>query len=476
MAAKWHLTHAEHGNKPWAVQAEALRRAGDRWGYAWFLEQGLGKTSLALNDYVDKFKRGLVDTMVVVCPESFKIDWSLAPVEWGVPEISGFYHPKIKAPKLTGKGPVLWAVNYEAVRTATGKHIAELMTRSRVYLVVDESLALGTPGSATTKASIQLAKGAKFVRLLNGTPTARDVLHYYGQLKTIGELEGKNQHSFRNRYATMGGFRGKKVVGVKNEEELGRLLDVCSFRALKADWRKDLPPQVFTKIRLEMTPRQRSYYREMVEDFLTIVGEDENNLIVQAPLVLTQMDKLRQIASCLAMQDGDHRWLEEPVDNPKVQALEEILDHGPTKAIVSHCYRPSGEMLLRVLTRAGYDPVFIRGNEDPALLRDNKDRFNNDPKCRVIVCLQAAAFRGHTLIGGKGKDRCNRMVFFENSFSFYQRVQMQDRIHRGAQDQECQYFDLVTSPIEQVLVDTLKMRKDFADAMDKVMLAATEKV
>lgn len=475
MTTKWHLRHEEHGNKPWKVQREALNRAEGRDRYGWFLEQGLGKTSLALNEFVDLYRKNLVDGMLVFCPNSFKIDWSMAPGEWGVPEIVGGYHPQLKTDRLVDQKGWLLATNYEAARAGAGDRIRSLLGSRRVYVVLDESLALGNPSTSTTKACIDICKRAAYVRLLNGTPTARDVMHYWGQLRAIGRLEGTNQYSFRGRFAKMGGYKAKQVVGIRNEKQLAKILDECSFRALKKDWRKDLPPQVFSHVRLEMTPRQRVHYREMVEDFLTMVGgccTDENGMMVMAPMVLTQMDKLRQIASCLVIQDGKHAWLEDPNNNPKIRALMDIIESGGTKVIVSHYYRPTSGLLLQVLAGMGYDPAYIWGSEDPKLIADNKDRFNRDPKCRVMVGQQGATFRGHTLIGGKGDDRCNRMVFFENSFSYYQRVQMQDRIHRGAQDQECQYFDLITSPIEQVLVDVLHERKDFADAMDKIVLAA----
>lgn len=472
-SVKWHLKHAEHGNKPWAVQIEALKRAGDKFNYAWFLEQGLGKTSLALNDFVDKHRRGLVDTMVVLCPNSFKADWAGAPAEWGVPEIVSGYHPQLKMDKLRDPRGHLIALNYEAARSGAGAVLSRLMRDCRVYLGVDESLALGTPSSDTTKAVIQLCRQAQYVRLLNGTPTARDVTHYYGQLKCLDELNGVNPFSFKMRYAELGGFKGKQVIGIRNEDELAKILARCSFRALKKDWRKDLPPQVFTHVHLDMTPQMRSHYREMVEEFLTLVNDD---MMVMAQMVLTQMEKLRQIASGLAMQDGKAVWLEPPGQNPKVRATLDILKSGETKAIVSHYYKPTSHMLMSVLEDAGYRPVFIRGGEDPDTIVENKRLFNNDPRCRVLVAQQGATYRGHTLIGGKGSDRCNRMIYFENSFSYYQRVQMQDRIHRGAQDQECQYFDLITSPIEQVLVNTLAKRKDFADAMDRIVDAARLKV
>ena len=459
---KWHLVHAEHGDKPWAVQAEAAKLSAGKDRYTWFLEQGLGKTSLALNEFVECYNRGIVDVLLVICPNSFKTDWADAPAEWGVGHIRSGYWPRSGMPK-NEKGPCLLSINFEAVRTGAYVLAENLLRSRRVMVVVDESLALGNPRSDTTKSVISLCHLATIVRLLNGTPLAKDVTNYFGQLKALDELRGMNPFSFRNRFAVMGGYMDRQVVGIKNEDQLYDILDRCSFRALKKDWRKDLPPKVYSTIKLAMTTKQRKHYREMLEEFFT----DVRGLEVSAPIVLTKLDKLRQIASCLAMQDDKYEWLEKPSANPKVSATHDIIESGDTKTVVVHYYRPTGEMLLESLKK--YNPAFIRGQMSPADVKEQKRRFNDDPDCRVIVTQQGAAYRGHTLIGGKGTNRANRMVFFENSFSYYQRSQIEDRTHRGAQDQECHYFDLVVSPVEQKILRALRGRKDVAAAIDDIL-------
>jgi hypothetical protein len=81
----------------------------------------------------------------------------------------------------------------------------------------------------------------------------------------------------------------------------------------------------------------------------------------------------------------------------------------------------------------------------------------------------AAHCRGHDLLGSEGIDRCTRTVFYENSFSLWHRLQMRDRNHRGAQDQPCNYFDPITSPMDQFMIDTLTGKREMADAVDEIV-------
>jgi len=457
---RWVLNHAKFGTRPWDVQAEGMRRSQGRSHYGYFLEQGLGKTALTLNDFaVDDS----VDLMVVVAPNSFKLDWTYAPKDWGLDYKTGMW-PKDPLPEKYERA--VYAINYEAMRDSAFRPLEQLFKKRRVQFTIDESSALKHFGSSNSAQTFALAKRATKVRELNGTPMTQSVMDYFMQLKCLMELDGWTPKAFRNRYAVEEvGFKGiKKIVGMKNEDELSELLSRCVFRALKEDWRKDLPPRVFVPMRLEMTNKQLKHYNEMLHDFMTVCGDVE----ALAKLVLTQQDKLRQISSGLIMQDGKVEWLDKPMALPKVRACLDIMD-GYGKTIVVYNYRPTGEMLLETFKEQGFNPAVLRGQMKPEHQREEKRRFNEDDDCRVILAQEAAACMGHDLLGSKGANRATKMTFFENSFNLRDRLQMLDRNHRGEADQECTVYDLVTSEMEETVIEALVAKKDQADIVDDLV-------
>lgn len=462
----WHLSHKVHGDRPWAVQTEALRRSAGVPKFGHWLEQGLGKTSLNLNEFIDSDD---ADINVVLAPNSFIGDWVMAPQEWGVPWLKTGLRRQDELP--FDETYCLFGVNYEMARDKRyNMELQRLFEKRRCMLTIDESTAVKNPESGTFKAVLELAKRAAVVRELNGTPLTQDVFDYYGQLRMLGQLNGMTPTVFKNRFAEKGGFFGKQIVGTRNEAELARIINSCTFRALKKDWRKDLPPKIYSTVHLSMSDTQRQHYQTMMEEFYTIVGGKE----ITADLVLTQMDKLRQISSCILMDHGEHHFIEDDKKNPKLQALLAIIDSSPGKVIVSHYYKPSGALLLEALRKRKLNPAFIRGGMKPADILEQKARFNDDTSCRVIVGQQDATARGHTLIGQAGHDRCSTMVFYENSFSYYWRSQMEDRNNRGAQDKDCNVYDLVTSPADQLTVDILTGKGDLANRMDAIIAFVRE--
>jgi SNF2 family DNA or RNA helicase len=357
----WHIE-----GKPYDVQTAALEAAQGQTHWAHFLEQGLGKTAITLNEFMEYDD---VNFMLVLCPNSKKSDWVDDAKEWAGLEFEAW--PDISV-GYEGDG---LALNYETLISRGMDHMKTLMKMHRVMLVLDESSFIKNPQSKRTKAALLLAKKAVRVRILNGTPMTQSVMDLWPQLRIVGAINGVNPYAFRNRFATMGGYMGKQVTGVRNEAELHQLLGKHSFRALKTDW-TDLPDKIYTHRRVEMVGEQKKAYHDMLQESRVIRGQ---------------------------------------------MSVEEI--------------------------------------------KEAKRAFNEDPECRVLILqIQAGSF-GHTLLGGKGANRCATTIYFENSYSLLNRAQIEDRNHRYGQDQSPVHVDIACSGIDVKIIKSLQSKKSIASAI-----------
>src|SRR5690606_32461854 len=106
------------------------------------------------------------------------------------------------------------------------------------------------------------------------------------------------------------------------------------------------------------------------------------------------------------------------------------------------------------------NPAVLRGGMTVAEQDAEKDRFNNDPKCRIMFLQTRASKYGHTLLGDAA-NRCSTMIFFENTYSLDDRSQIEDRNHRWGQDADhCLYVDLCGTVIDMRMTEALAAKED----------------
>jgi SNF2 family DNA or RNA helicase len=447
---------------PYQVQLEALKRSQGRKYFAYFMEMGLGKTATILAEYATLLQQGLVDNLLVICPNSLKTVWLDEMDKVGFPESvqrfasdnSGSYM------SFDYDKPTVVVMNYErCITNGSNPFMMKFLLQHRTMLVIDESTQIKNPQARRTRVLINASKIAAFVRLLSGQPIVQGPHDLWSQFRCLGECSGMNYYVFRNTFCQMGGFLGKQIMGPKKEKvgELNALLNRVSFRAKKDDW-LDLPKQIYTTRHVTMTKEQQKHYNHMKKFLITMIANKE----IDAQMVITQMIKLQQISSGFLI-DAEHRVHAIPGGNPKLEILDEIMDEATGKVLIFTHFRESTRSIREHLNR--FNPALIEGGMAPEVIRGQRDKFEHCADSRVMVCQVQSSKYGLTLLGGPGEDRCATTVFYENSFSLDSRIQAEARNHRIGQDKPVLYIDLPASDIERVVVKALHKKQDVATAI-----------
>jgi len=448
------------------VQEKALVNGHDRPGFAYYMEMGLGKTLTALTEFQILVEAKQATRMVVICPNSFKAGW--------VDEIKKHeleLHPFIFESgndwynehflKTDFKMPPVLIVNYEAIRSVAVQDYITRFVRGRAAMIVlDESIQIKTYNSLQTKAALALAPMFVYKRILSGKPVTQGPHDLWAQMRFIGAINDR-YFPFKTTFCKMGGFRGKNIVGAQNEELLAAKIDKFIFRASKADW-TDLPPKMYTARQYRLTPKLAAMYKSMEDDFVLWLNENEN---VAVDVFITKYIKLAQIQSgFIIKEDGDVVELIPPEENPRFELVRAIMEEVPGKTVIPYIHKYTRHLLLRSLE--DYFPAIIKGGMSPEEISFNKQRFNNDEKCRTILVQTRAGKYGHTLLGGENViDKCSTMVFAENSYSLDDRSQIEDRIHRHGQTESCLYVDVWGTDLDRRITQALQNKESIVKAV-----------
>lgn len=438
------------------------------WGH--FMEMRLGKTPTSLNELLLFHQDYGVSRGVVFSPNSYKMDWVLEAEKFGVSlsipffpfELSHMHKAEEFLRQCNGQGVLV--VNYEAMQHTKGLQlIADHISGKGSIVFADESIKIKNHQSIATKNIMNVTKETSVTRILTGKPMTQGPQDLYPQLRLARNLDGTNFYSFRNRYCKMGGFKNKKVTGIKNEEMLQDLIASTAFVAKRKDWGKITVPE-FSIEKLTVSPEQKKHYDELEKDFMTML---ENGDVVSVDQVVSKLMKQQQISSgFIYNEDGKAVSICTPDKLPKMVRLLEIMEESESKVIVPYHYNASGDILAEAL--APYNPAFIRSkgwmkkNEKDTVAE--KLKFNSDPSCRVIILNLDAGKYGHDLSGREG-DRCTVMAFYENSYSLDTRSQIEMRNTASSQDWTNLYLDFVATKTEAAAIKALVHKENLVKAV-----------
>lgn len=453
---------------PYGAQSKALERSRGQPGFAFYMEQGLGKTATTYQDFLDHAQSDQLQRLVVLAPNSFKGGWAAEVEKFGFPITPIVYEPDSAKylPSVFKRGfttrPAL-IINYESIRQ---QHVMDLVADfvrdKRVYIAGDESVKLKDPGSDQTKAALAVSKWFDFRRVLSGKPIAQGPHDLWAQMRFIGALNGQMYYPFKNAFCRMGGFKMKVVMGAQNEDILAERINRYIFRATKAEW-TDLPPKVYTHREYKLTPEMKSMYEQMEHEFVLWLNEVENVSVDQA---ITKYIKLAQIqAGFIIDEEGKVRLLVDPSKNPRLAVLEDIIrDEVVGKVSIVYNHKVVRPMLYERFAK--YNPTHISGGMTTVEIQENLHKFNNDNSCRIIFLTKAAKY-GFTLLGGpEPENHCSTQIFYENTYSLDDRSQIEDRSHRyGQLGETMSYFDIVGTRLDRNATLALQRKESVFQAV-----------
>ena len=140
--------------------------------------------------------------------------------------------------------------------------------------------------------------------------------------------------------------------------------------------------------------------------------------------------------------------------NPRLKALEAILDPITHKVIIWARFRKDIDLICRTLGDAAvrYDGIVKDKERELAL-----HRFRSDDTIRYFVANQQSISMGVTLTQAK------TVIYYSNNFALEKRLQSEDRAHRIGQDVSVSIIDLVArDTVDEHITATLRKKFDIA--------------
>lgn len=313
----------------------------------------------------------------------------------------------------------------------------ELLMLKDFTLLLDESSLIQTETAKRSKFILKMQP--KNVILLSGTPTGGKYEKLWSQMRLLGWNISKDlywKQFVKVDYLDMVGKSIPVVVGYKNVDRLKRKMNQYGCQFLKTDEVFDLPSQNFQKVRIAASKE----YRKFRKDKIVTIG----NETLVGDTTLTRMLYERQLC-------GQY-------SEKKLKAFADLVESTEDRLIVFYNFTAELEAMQKVLLDLNfidYSKRFSVVNGQVKGLQNYENKSNSI----TFIQYQAGAM-------GLNLQKACRMVFFTLPLSSELYEQAKKRIHRIGQDRPCFYYQLiVTGSVEEKILATLEMRKDYTEKL-----------
>lgn len=435
-------------------------------GFGLLFEMGCGKTLTAIAIAGAGYQMGKIERLLIVAPTSVVAVWpkelqEYAKFKYTCKTLLGEKKQRLKQIddliKFPFKALKVAVINYES--TWRPEILEKLKEFDADMVIADESQRIKTYDAAQSKAMHELGDQARYKLILSGTPVQTAAIDIWSQYRFLDKsVFGDNFFKFRGRYAIMGGYGNKKIVGYKDLEGLIKKEHSIAFRVTK-DEALDLPEQTFETRKIQFSQKEKNLYERIKKDSY---AELDGGGHITATTVLTRLLRLQQLAGGFLVQDDAQK--PQLVSRAKLDALADIIEDyviGSGKKLVIFArfiaeVKAIMELAGKVLPKE-LKQVAIYGDIKKEDRGGIVKQFQEDPNTVLFIGQIDTAGTGITLTAA---DTC---VYYSKNFNYATYSQSLSRIHRIGQRNCCTYIDLeIEGTIDELISKALSRKEDMA--------------
>lgn len=424
-------------------QNRALDLTKDNNRVAYYLDMGLGKTFVGSEKMIELNAK----VNLLVCQKSKIQDW--------IEHFEKYYSGKVF--DLTKKNTIvefllfgemkkykmsIGVINYDLIFRRP-----ELLQLERFTLMLDESSMIQNEKAKRSKFILKMKP--QNVILLSGTPTSGKYERLWSQLKLLGWKISKDL--FYKQYVEMewiedknSGFRIPHITGYKNVDRLKQKLVEHGAIFMKSAEVFDLPEQIIVPVYSEPSRE----YRRFLRDEVIRVKKLETNATgyksdMECELIGDTMLTKRLYARQLCGQFSISR----------LGAFEDLINSTNERLIVFYNFNEELNLIYQIALKKTTHISIVNGS------RKDLQAYSLYDDSITLIQYQAGAM-------GLNLQKANRIIYFsltDNSELF---EQSKKRIHRIGQEKTCFYYYMLSkNTVEEEILKSLKLRKDYNDEL-----------
>ncbi len=460
--------------------------------FAILFEQGCGKSKVAVDTAAYLYQMGRINAVVIIAPNDVHRKWLEEDFPFSFPDYLQYKGAvwansekdslkRCEALMEPGTELKVLCMNVEAFSHAKGvAFLKRFLLATDAMIVVDESSRIKNPDAIRTKNLCSLTNKAKYRRILTGIPVSNSPFDYYGQFMFLDpEIFGCSYFAFKAEYAElldadsvlmrkiMENSKARRPPAIVAKDSKGRpmyrnldkmkaIIAPYSMRVNKEDVLPELPSKIYTKRFYKLEGAQLTSYNTLAKK-MRIEFEDHTVTVLHKMVLYMRLQQI--ICGYIPADDGELVQLfPKPTDNPRIKLLLNALEDIDGQVIIWARFAEDIRQIAKVL---GDEAVTYYGGTNDRVVSLNE--FRSGKKKYLI---------GNPVVGGIGLNLVNSstVVYYSNTFSYEDRKQSEDRVHRiGQKADSVLYIDLIAEgTMDEKLIASLLSKEDLAVFMTQI--------
>ena len=331
---------------------------GKKRNLAFFLDPGLGKTSIMLAIYcwLKKYKKSKgalviapINPMYLTWPDEIK-DWS------------NFAHLKYIILRGFNKFPIkrkadIWLIHPEGLDKLFSI-LSHIPPRKWPFdtIFIDESSKFKSTTSNRTKLLMKNIRYIKHRYIANGTPTGNGYEGLFSQmfLVDLGKSLGARMGEYREKYFKQFGKTEWRSYALKNKDTYKEILEQIKPSAIciEAEDHIEVPQRLIIPRFIDIPPKALKVYKEIETELFSVI--DEQDFVAQTASTMSTM--LHQICN------GNLYYTQDPLEEykpplargfnelhkEKLKALEDLIDEANgQQVLIGYKFKSDKEVIKK---------------------------------------------------------------------------------------------------------------------------------
>ena len=321
-------------------------------------------------------------------------------------------------------------------------------------LILDEAQRIKN-WKTKTSAAIKKIK-TTYALVLTGTPVENKIEDLYSLMQIVNPYLLGSLHNFLSKHQiTEGGT--DKVIGYKDLNDVGSLLQDVMLRRTKTEVLKDLPKRMDKNLFVPLTAQQLELHTEYADYVAKLVHKWKrmhflNEEDRQKLLMFLNMMRMVSDTTYIIDQETNHQTKLDELQN----ILDEILAMPDEKVVIFSQWERMTRLVAIKLKQRNVGFEYLHGGIPGKKRGDLYANFTNDKNCKVFLSTDA---------GGVGLNLQSAAYLINLDIPWNPAVLEQriGRIYRLGQKKNVSIINLVSQgSIEHRMLDVLKFKKGVA--------------